>query len=404
MNWSAILDSPGLGKPPYSTLTNAVRVLEQDPLWGPDKLYHDEFLDRIRIVNSPTRDWRDDDDYKLTVYMQDTTGMTRMADHLVAKAVRLVARQRPHHVVREWLGTLGWDEVPRIAHAFEDYWGADQQASDYVRAASANFFIGMIARVMAPGCKLDTMPVFEGKQGIKKSSALDVLGGEWFAVIAEAVANKDFLQCMRGKWILEIGELQSFSRSDIAHVKNMMSTRSDNYRPSYGRTNMEFPRQCVFAGTVNSDDWGNDDTGLRRFWPIQCGDIDIEGLRAARSQLFAEALVCYLAGASWWDMPAQAEQEQAERQQFDEWTDAVTSWAHLEILKGASHVTVADAAAHAIKIPLSQLDRASQMRIGRVLRLARWQRKNLRDGATVLKIWVPPVATVATSVKNEATF
>ncbi len=396
MNWSAILDSPGLGKAPYPTLTNAVRVLEQDPQWGPARFYYDEFLDRVQIANSPTRDWRDEDDYRLTVYMQDTTGMTRIADHLVAKAVRLVARQRPRHVVRDWLNPLVWDGVPRIARAFEDYWGADRQPSDYTRAASGNFLLGIVARIMCPGCKLDTMPVFEGKQGIKKSSALDVLGGPYYGVIAEAVSNKDFLQSFRGKMILEIGELQSFSRSDIAHVKNMMSTRSDNYRPSYGRTNVEFPRQCVFAGTVNGDDWGNDDTGLRRFWPIQCGEIDIEGLRLARPQLFAEALVCYAAGATWWEMPAQTEQEQAERQQFDEWTEVVTTWANLEILKGAPHVTVADAATHALKIALSQLDKSSQMRIARVLRLSGWTRTTVRTGEALLKAWLPPTANVVT--------
>ncbi len=381
---------------PLPTLTNIVRVLQHDPLWSSDRLWHDEFLNRVQFANSPTRDWRDDDDYRLTVYLQETTGMVSVPDHLVAKAVRLVARQRPKHVVRDWLQTLVWDHVPRIAHAFEDFWGADQQPSDYVRAASQNFHIGMAARIFQPGCKLDTMPVFEGPQGLKKSSALDILGGPYYSVMAESVSSKDFLQSFRGKLLLEIGELQSFSRSDIAHVKSMMSTRSDNYRPSYGRTNVEFPRQCVLAGTVNGNDWGNDDTGLRRFWPIQCGEIQLDLLAAARDQLFAEAVALYEAGASWWEMPAHAEQEQAERQQFDEWTEVATTWADVELLKGATHVTVAALAIHALKIPLAQLDKPSQMRIARILRLNGWERKNQRIGTNITKIWVKKVATVAT--------
>lgn len=394
ISWTSILDCTERGARP--TLSNAVKVLQKDPLWNADRLWYDEFLDCIFWANSPTRAWRDEDDYRLTVYMQETATMTTVADHLVAKAVRLVAKQRTKHVVRDWLVTLQWDGVPRIATAFEDYWGADKQPVDYLRAASANFFIGLIARVFRPGCKLDTMPVFEGVQGIRKSSALDLLGGAWYAVISEAVSSKDFLQSLRGKWLLEISELQSFSRSDVAHVKSMMSTRSDNYRPSYGRVTLEFPRQSAFAGTVNADDWGTDDTGLRRFWPVSCGAINLDLLAKAREQLFAEAVHLFHAGATWWDMPATTAHQQAERQQYDDWTDAVLAFCGLESIKGAEYLTVAHIAGGALKLPLAQLDKSSQMRLARILRLAGWSRKTIRDGSSVLKVWTAPGGNVET--------
>lgn len=384
--WSSVLACSERG--PRPTLTNAVKVLQTDPVWSVDALWYDEFLDRIFVANSPTRMWRDEDDYRLTVYMQDAIGMHTIADHLVSKAVRLVAKQRTKHVVRDWLTALTWDGEPRIADAFEDYWGADQQPRDYVRAASQNFFIGLVARIMVPGCKLDTMPVFEGQQGIRKSSALDVLGGDWYAVINEAVSTKDFLQSLRGKWLLEISELQSFSRSDVAHVKSMMSTRSDNYRPSYGRTTVEFPRQCAFAGTTNTDDWGTDETGLRRFWPIRCGEIDVVKLAEMREQLFAEAVEQWHQRVSWWEMPDATSSQQAERQQYDDWTEVVTTWADVEVLKGLDYVTIAQIAINALKIPLNQLDKSSQMRIGRILRLAGWKRTTMRRGTNVLKAWI----------------
>jgi putative DNA primase/helicase len=383
-NWSNILDSPGPGKAPYPTLTNAVRVIEQDPQWSADKLYYDDFAGRIVYVNSTPREWRDDDDVALTVHMQDTTGMVRLAKHLVSDAVDLVARRRSRHAARDYLKITAWDGVPRIEHAFEDFWGATSQPSIYVRAASSNFIIGIVARVMRPGCKCDTMPVFEGKQGIFKSSALQILGGEWYAAIDEAAGSKDFLQALRGKWLVELCELNSLSKSESSHVKGMLSRQIDTYRASYGRRTMDVPRQCVFAGTTNSDNWLADDTGGRRFWPIVCGDIDLKGLAAARDQLFAEALVLFHAGMPWWQMPESASDEQAARQHFDEWTHLVLPWARLQVASGAESITIKDVMATAIGLSPDRMLKSHEMRIASILRLGRWKRH------PPTKVWYPP--------------
>ena len=186
--WNNLLDCTKNG--PRPNLTNAVRVLHTDPFFAPDTLWYDEFLDTLFVKNSAPRPWRDDDAYRLAVYMQEQAGISTMPDHIVLKAVHLVARQRTKHVVRDWLDMLTWDGIPRIATAFEDYWGAAND--EYTQAASCNFFIGMVARIYQPGCKLDTMPVFEGPQGIRKSSALAVLGCEWYGITHESVGTKDF--------------------------------------------------------------------------------------------------------------------------------------------------------------------------------------------------------------------
>ena len=59
-----------------------------------------------------------------------------------------------------------------------------------------------------------------------------------------------------------------------------MSRRIDHYRPSYGTRSQDFPRQCIFIGSTNSDSYLADETGGRRFWPVKIRAIDIAKLKA----------------------------------------------------------------------------------------------------------------------------
>lgn len=370
---------------PYPNQANIVFVLQHDPIFGPERIWYDEFLDRVMIAEHPLREWRDEDDTLITVDIQDRYGIVGVSSYVVGECVRFVAHQRTRHIILDWLNGLTWDQEPRIAHAFEDYWGT--ASDDYTRAASANLFIGLVARILRPGCKLDTMCVFEGPQGIKKSSALEVLGGEWYSASHETVGGKDFLQGMRGKWLMEIAELQSFAKADKRAIKNTLSTRNDDYRKSHGRHVKRYPRECVFAGTTNSDDWGDDDSGLRRFWPIVCGIINIKALILARDQLFAEAVAALTAGASWWEMPETAAGIQADRQSHDEWTASIQSW--IQDQPPHSGLMVRDVLINALKVPIQACGKGEQMRVGRILRLAGWERKKSRVGNFTHWLWFP---------------
>lgn len=386
--WANILDCTGKGDTPRSTLANAVLVLQHDPTFAPDLLWYDEFLDRILTRDGEqSRQWRDDDDTRATVYMQQTIGMVTVAVSVVADAVRYVARQRVRHCVREHLARVPWDGIERIAHAFEDFWGAvaaANQPSEYLRAVSANFFLAMIARVLRPGCQVDTMVIFEGAQGIGKSRALRILGSDWYMLAAESVTSKDFFQVLAGCWLVEIGEMDSFSRAERERTKLVISTPTDRYRPSYARHAKDFPRQCVFAGTTNHDDYGNDATGLRRFLPVKCGEMDLAGLIKARAQLFAEALHYFREGCTWWEVP-RAVEAQADRQAQDVWTDVIA-----DHLIGKSDVAVIELLRDVLKIREADMTRAHELRVGHILRLAGWLKKDARRGRKVSKRWFPP--------------
>src|SRR5262249_11330228 len=137
--------------------------------------------------------------------------------------------------------------------------------------ASHNFWLSLVARAYKPGCKVDNMIVLEGGQGIGKSTALDIIGGDWYTEQHESASNpKAFAEILQGKLLVEISEMDAFNGSQINRVKQTITCQSDRYRPAYGRYAKDHLRRCIFVGTTNRDDWNKDETGARRFWPITC--------------------------------------------------------------------------------------------------------------------------------------
>ena len=60
---------------------------------------------------------------------------------------------------------------------------------------------------MKPGAKADCVIILEGLQGRGKSTALSILGGEWFMDTPFPLGDKEAFQQIRGKWLIELGEL-----------------------------------------------------------------------------------------------------------------------------------------------------------------------------------------------------
>ena len=265
----------------------------------------------------------------------------------VSAAVEATAQENAYHPIRDYLTGLEWDGVPRLEHWLHDFLGADD--SEYTAGVGRMFMIGMVARIMQPGCKNDYMLILEGSQGIRKSTACKVLaGGKYFSDSLPPIrdANKDLSQHLAGKWLIELAEMSATSRADCEALKAFLTRTEETYRPAYGRNEVRQPRQCVFIGTTNRSEYLRDSTGDRRFWPVKCGlngqPIDIESLRDHRDQLFAEAYHLFQSGAAWWpDAAFESEHikpQQADRFEIDPWEEMIL--AHVQITQ-TDRITVA---------------------------------------------------------------
>ena len=365
---------------PLANLFNACLALRADPLWAGrlrfDEMRRASVLDRTLVDDLILA--------RLQEWMQDH-GLRRMGQESVRDAVEIVAHEHAFHPLRTWLEALEWDGEPRIAGWLARHLGC--RDDDYHASIGAWFLTSMVARVTRPGCKADYMLVLEGPQGILKSSVCAVLGGAYYSDALPDLGTDHVRVSMhlRGKWVIEVPELSAFSRAEATRLKAFLTQTEEQYTAKFARREAAEKRQCVFIATTNDSGYIKDETGGRRFWPVKCGEIGLAGLRAARDQLFAEAMAAFRDGARWW--PDRAfeqsviEPQQATRQWSDAWEEPIGVY-----LARKSRVTMMDVALDALGMEKARVNVLDQRRIASVLRALGW---NDRKGTGGTRIWEP---------------
>lgn len=375
--WEALALDQGRDGTPHATLSNVTKILKGHKNWE-GRLWFDDFRGKIFDHDEP---WTDAEDLRLLCWLQGEFGLPRMGMQTVSHAVVHVAFENRRNSVCDWLGGLAWDGNRRLEHWLGDCLGAEQ--NDYTAALGRNWLISMVARAFRPGCQADHMPVLEGPMGRGKSSALAVLGGEWYQALGQAFGSKEFMEAIQGVWLAEIPDMAGFSRREHTAVIAAVTTRNDHYRASYGRHAEDHPRVTIFAATSENDDYLQDGRGIRRYWPVRCADIDLALLSASREQLFAEAVELFRAEQSWHEMPEEITvSEQKKRQAHDVWVES------LEMGLGfTQRVTVAEACG-ILGIEAKDRSQSDSIRVAKSLKVLGFEQKTVSENGKSVRLYI----------------
>jgi putative DNA primase/helicase len=370
---------------PLRTPTNLDTILEHDSRWT-GRVQRCEFTGRVLVHGEPLTD---ETETEIGLTVGRVYGL-HYPEERIHRSVCAVAARHPTHPVREYLEGLTWDGVARLDHWLQDYVGCADD-SGLTGRMGRFFMIAAVARVMQPGCQVHTVLVLQGKQGVGKSSAFRVLcGRQWFSDTGLDIRNKDAFQALRGRLMVEWGELDSLKRSEITAVKNFVTSAVDTYRPSYGRNVIEVPRQCVFVGTTNESVFLNDPTGARRFWVVETRyEVRLDRLEADRDQLWAEAVRAYKAGERWHltqEEDALREADAGKYQHADPWQEAVAGW----LTRNPGPCTATDVLLGALEKRPGDITRADEMRVATAMQALGRVRRRIAEGGVRSWRWVRP--------------
>lgn len=260
------LDFDGNGRP-LASINNFLQVLENDPKFDGIRFnlltYSPE-----QMRNGKMERWLDSDDAETRRYIEKEYGF-----HSAQKcddALRIVFAKNQYHPIRDLVNGFEWDGQERIPHFLHTWTKCDDTA--YTREVSRLIFAGGIHRLYNAGCKFDDMPVLIGtKQGEGKSTLVRwlALSDEYFSEVNEFEGQRG-IESLEGAWICEVSELLAMTKTkEQEAVKSFLTRLNDRYRMPFDKRVTDHPRQCLFIGTTNKEQFLTDKTGNRRFYPVK---------------------------------------------------------------------------------------------------------------------------------------
>jgi predicted P-loop ATPase len=329
-------------------------------------------------------EWREltDADYvELRLILQRDLGFKAVSRDLIRDAVSHVADKARFDSAQDWLLGVNWDKVPRIDRFLIDYCGAPD--TPYVRACGAYLWTALAGRVMQPGAKADMVIVLVGPQGVGKSRLIEslVVHADWYGTLNLADRDDDTGRLMAGKLVVELAELRGMRQRDAESMKAFLSATDDRWVPKYKEKGIRQPRRCLFIGSSNVAEFLTDETGNRRWLPVEVTQCNPDTVRHDCELLWAEARERYCQGGiEFAEAERLARAVHADYSDVDAWQSEIVRYLDGDAGKRLDAVTMDQLFKALLLESARDKSRANQTRIGKIMANLGWKRcRKARD-------------------------
>ena len=192
---------------------------------------------------------------------------------LMLECMQMVGEDKKYNPVKQFFAGKSWDGVERLEFLLERCFGAAPSILN--RAYIKKYFIGAVRRILFNDIdfpiKHDAVLVLFGRQGLRKSTAIEILAifQKWFGDMALDISDKDYVLHLNGRLFYELKELAKRSK-DMALEKAFIDQKIDSLRLPYGKIREDYLRYTSLWATTNELQFLIDDEN-RRWWPVICG-------------------------------------------------------------------------------------------------------------------------------------
>ncbi|CDO36023.1 VapE domain-containing protein [Novosphingobium sp. KN65.2] len=218
-----------------------------------------------------------------------------------------IAGQNPFNPVANWIKSREWDGKPRLQALCDTITPVDDKRLPDGRNLKdvliRRWMVSAITAAFSPdGVSAHGILVFQGPQYLGKTMWFKQLVPEHLGVLQDGMmlnpSDRDSVKQAVSFWLVELGELDAtFRKADLAALKSFVTRKQDVLRLPYARKESTLARRTVFFGSVNPREFLHDVTGNRRYWTIECENLDLEAQRQLdMQQVWAEVLQLHLDG------------------------------------------------------------------------------------------------------------
>jgi putative DNA primase/helicase len=291
------------GKSLPTTIPNLIHMLSE---YGITVRY--DVIKKKLLINIPgSSGCPDNVDNSSLAQINSLATLNDLSVGLVPSFVEAIGDRNQFNPVADWITSKPWDGKDRLPVFYDTLVVREDFPKSLKEILIKRWLLSAVAAALMPsGFRARGVLTLQGPQSIGKTAWVSALVPD--AILRDAVikldhhldaGNKDSQISAISHWVVEIGELDSSFKKDIARLKGFISSDRDKLRKPYARAQSEYQRRTVFCATVNDPGFLVDDSGNTRWWTIPVTSIDYNH-DINMQQVFAQLAVVFHKGEPWW--------------------------------------------------------------------------------------------------------